>query len=131
MFFKEEYIENYDFSLNKFTLVNIVDNFLEITLNRNEKKNALSTEMIKELAVCTDYANTKKERISFLQHGWCIDTNDVLAWTLVDQNGNLYGYTAEELYNIPDSTYKKMQKYMRVKQVVFRDIDFKDDIEKD
>ena len=38
MFFKEEYIENYDFSLNKFTLVNIVDNFLEITLNRNEKK---------------------------------------------------------------------------------------------
>jgi methylglutaconyl-CoA hydratase len=61
MFFKEEYIENYDFSLNKFTLINIVDNFLEITLNRNEKKNALSTEMIKELAVCTDYANTKNE----------------------------------------------------------------------
>jgi len=61
MFFKEEYIENYDFSLNKFTLVNIVDNFLEITLNRNEKKNALSTEMIKELAVCTDYANNKNE----------------------------------------------------------------------
>ena len=59
--FKEEYIENYDFSLNKFTLVNIVDNYLEITLNRSEKKNALSTEMIKELAVCTDYANTKKE----------------------------------------------------------------------
>ena len=61
MFFKEGYIENYDFSLNKFTLVNIVDNFLEITLKRNEKKNALSTEMIKELAVCTDYANRKKE----------------------------------------------------------------------
>ena len=38
MFFKEEYIENYDFSLNKFTLVNIVDNFLEITLNRTRKK---------------------------------------------------------------------------------------------
>ena len=76
-------------------------------------------------------ASDKKERISFLQNGWCIDTNDVLAWTLVDKNGNLYGYTAEELYNIPDSTYKKMQKYMRVKQVVFRDVDFKDDIEKD
>ena len=76
-------------------------------------------------------ASDKKERISFLQNGWCIDTNDVLAWTLVDQNGNLYGYTAEELYNIPDSTFKKMQKYMRVKQVVFRDVDFKDDIEKD
>ena len=76
-------------------------------------------------------ANNKKERISFLGNGWCIDTNDVLAWTLVDQNGNLYGYTAEELYNIPDSTFKKMQKYMRVKQVVFRDVDFKDDIEKD
>ena len=38
MFFKEGYIENYDFSLNKFILVNIVDNFLEITLNRNDKK---------------------------------------------------------------------------------------------
>ena len=76
-------------------------------------------------------ASDKKERISFLQNGWCIDTNDVLAWTLIDQNGNLYGYTAEELHNIPDSTYKKMQKYMRVKQVVFRDVDFKDDIEKD
>tara|TARA_A100001011_G_scaffold391251_1_gene476324 strand:+ start:91 stop:333 length:243 start_codon:yes stop_codon:yes gene_type:complete len=54
---------------------------------------------------------------------WCIDTNDVLAWTLVDKNGNLYGYTAEELYSIPDSTYKQMQKYMRVKQVVFRDVE--------
>ena len=30
MFFKEEYIENYDFSLNKFTLVDIVNNFLAI-----------------------------------------------------------------------------------------------------
>ena len=68
-------------------------------------------------------ANNKKERISFLQNGWCIDTNDVLAWTLVDQNGNLYGYTAEELYNIPDSTYKQMQKFMRVKQVVFKDVE--------
>ena len=54
---------------------------------------------------------------------WCIDTNDVLAWTLVDQNGNLYGYTAEELYNIPDSTYKQMQKFMLVKQVVFKDVE--------
>jgi len=35
------------------------------------------------------------------------------------------------LYSIPDSTFKQMQKYMRVKQVVFRDVDFKDDIEKD
>ena len=56
-------------------------------------------------------------------NNWCIDTNDILAWTLVDQNGNLYGYTAEELHSIPDSTYKKMQKYMRVKQVVFRDVE--------
>ena len=56
-------------------------------------------------------------------NNWCIDTNEVLAWTLIDQNGNLYGYTAEELHNIPDSTYKQMQKYMRVKQVVFRDVE--------
>ena len=76
-------------------------------------------------------ASDKKERLSFLQNGWCIDTNDVLAWTLIDQNGNLYGYTAEELHNIPDSAYKKMQKYMRVKQVVFRDVDFKDNVKKD
>tara|TARA_B100000427_G_C15510042_1_gene595743 strand:- start:1283 stop:1576 length:294 start_codon:yes stop_codon:yes gene_type:complete len=76
-------------------------------------------------------ANNKKERISFLADDWCIKTTDVENWVLVDEYGNLYNLTTWELYNIPDSTYKKMQKYYRVKQVVFRDVDFIDDIEKD
>ena len=44
--------------------VKIGDNFLEIILNRPEKKNALNHLMIRELGICTDYANaTKKIRV--------------------------------------------------------------------
>ncbi len=76
-------------------------------------------------------ANTKKERKSFLGNDWCINLNEIKSYTLVDKYGNLYSFTSEELYNIPDSTYEKMQHYTRVKQVVFRDVEFRDDIEKD
>ena len=48
MFFKEEYIENYDFSLNKFTLVNIVDNYLENHLKQKREKE------------CTKHRNDKR-----------------------------------------------------------------------
>lgn len=52
---------NHDF---KFLKVKIGDNFLEIILNRPEKKNALNHLMIRELGICTDYANaTKKIRV--------------------------------------------------------------------
>ena len=76
-------------------------------------------------------ANNKKERKSFLGNDWCIKTTEVENWVLVDRYGNLYNFTSKELYNIPDSTYEKLQKYSRVKQVVFRDVEFIDDVEKD
>ena len=76
-------------------------------------------------------ANTKKERKSFLGNDWCINLNEIKSYTLVDKYGNLYSFTSEELYNIPDSTYEKMQKYTRVKQLVFKEVEFIDDIEKD
>ena len=75
-------------------------------------------------------ANNKKERKSISKNNWCIDTNDVLTWILVDKKGSLFVYTKEELHSIPDSTYKQMQKYMRVKQVTFIDAGV-DDNEKD
>ena len=64
MLIKDQKIEdfiNYDF---KFLKVKIGGNFLEIILNRPEKKNALNHLMIRELGICTDYANaTKKIRV--------------------------------------------------------------------
>lgn len=64
MLIKDQKIEdfiNHDF---KFLKVKIGDNFLEIILNRPEKKNALNHLMIRELGICTDYANaTKKIRV--------------------------------------------------------------------
>ena len=57
MFFSKEKIEKFDTIKFNFLRVKKFDNHLEITLNRPEKKNALSFEMINELALCTDYAN--------------------------------------------------------------------------
>tara|TARA_B100001741_G_C15951636_1_gene324841 strand:+ start:95 stop:382 length:288 start_codon:yes stop_codon:yes gene_type:complete len=77
-------------------------------------------------------ANDKKERISFLGNDWCVKIEDIENWVLVDRYGNLYNFSSQELYNIPDSTYDKVRKYSRVKQIVLKDVAlFKDDIEKD
>ena len=57
MFFSKEKIEKFNTIKFNFLRVKKFDNHLEITLNRPEKKNALSFEMINELALCTDYAN--------------------------------------------------------------------------
>ena len=57
MFFSKEKIEKFDTIKFNFLRVKKFDNHLEITLNRPERKNALSFEMINELALCTDYAN--------------------------------------------------------------------------
>ena len=57
MFFSKEKIEKFDTIRFNFLRVKKFDNHLEITLNRPERKNALSFEMINELALCTDYAN--------------------------------------------------------------------------
>ena len=57
MFFSKEKIEKFDTIRFNFLIVKKFDNHLEVTLNRPQKKNALSFEMINELAMCTDYAN--------------------------------------------------------------------------
>ena len=57
MFFKKEEIKSFNSKKFNFLIAKICDHHLEITLNRTEKKNALNSEMINELALCTDYAN--------------------------------------------------------------------------
>lgn len=57
MLVKENNIENFSSDEFEFLKVKIHDNYLEIILNRPEKKNALNPKMIKELAICSDYAN--------------------------------------------------------------------------
>ena len=57
MFFKKEEIKSFNTKKFNLLIVKICDHHLEITLNRPKKKNALNSEMINELALCTDYAN--------------------------------------------------------------------------
>ena len=59
MFFNKEKIKNFSENDFNFLKIKIKTNYIEITLNRPEKKNALNSEMINELALCTDYANQK------------------------------------------------------------------------
>ena len=57
MLVKENNIKNFSSDKFEFLKVKIHENYLEIILNRPKKKNALNPTMIKELAICTDYAN--------------------------------------------------------------------------
>ena len=57
MFFNKEKIKNFNEIQFNFLIVKINNHTLEITLNRPEKKNALNSDMLNELALCTDYAN--------------------------------------------------------------------------
>ena len=57
MFFNKEKIKNFNELQFNFLKVKINNHTLEITLNRPKKKNALNSEMLNELALCTDYAN--------------------------------------------------------------------------
>ena len=59
MFFSKEKIKNFSENDFNFLKIKIKTDYIEITLNRPEKKNALNSEMINELALCTDYANQK------------------------------------------------------------------------
>ena len=58
MLVKNNLIENFDPVEFKFIIVKNHEDYLEIILNRPDKKNALNSIMIKELALCTDYANS-------------------------------------------------------------------------
>ena len=57
MFFDKKKIKNFEIIPFEHLIVEIEKNHLAITLNRANKKNALNSKMIEELAICTDYAN--------------------------------------------------------------------------
>ena len=57
MFFDKKKIENFEIISFEYLIVEIENNHVAITLNRANKKNALNSKMIEELAICTDYAN--------------------------------------------------------------------------
>ena len=57
MFFDKKKIENFETISFKNLIVTVEANHIEITLNRVNKKNALNSKMIEDLALCTDYAN--------------------------------------------------------------------------
>ncbi len=57
MFFDKKKIKNFEIISFEHLIVEIENNHLAITLNRANKKNALNSKMIEELAICTDYAN--------------------------------------------------------------------------
>ena len=58
MLVKKHLLKNFSSYEFEFIIVNDNGNFLEIILNRPDKKNALNSKMINELALCTDYANS-------------------------------------------------------------------------
>lgn len=58
MLVKKHLFKNFSSYEFEFIIVNDNGNFLEIILNRPDKKNALNSKMINELALCTDYANS-------------------------------------------------------------------------
>ena len=58
MLVKSHLHKNFSAYKFEFIIVNNNGNYLEIILNRPDKKNALNSEMINELALCTDYANS-------------------------------------------------------------------------
>lgn len=58
MFFNKERIKNFDENKFNCLIVKSMSNYLEITLNRPNKKNSLNLDMINELALCSDYVNS-------------------------------------------------------------------------
>ena len=68
MLVKENNIENFSSDEFEFLKVKIHDNYLEIILNRPEKN--INPTMIKELAICSDYANHTDRSNSNLQKRW-------------------------------------------------------------
>ena len=52
MLVQSHLLKNFSFHEFEFIIVNDNGNYLEIILNRPDKKNALNSEMINELALC-------------------------------------------------------------------------------
>ena len=57
------------------------------------------------------------------QNDWCIDSREVEEWTLIDKKGKLYIFTAEELSSLPKDEYNFIHNHLRVKRVVFRNVE--------
>ncbi len=60
---------------------------------------------------------------NYLTSNWCIDSKEVEEWTLVDKKGKLYVFTAEELSLLPKNQYDFIYNHLRVKKVVFRNVE--------
>jgi len=71
-------------------------------------------------------ANKKTEVNSFFEKNWCIDSDEVEEWTLVDRKGKLYVFTDSELNAVSNTDYDLIVENLRVKKVIFRDIIPKD-----
>ena len=60
---------------------------------------------------------------NYLTNNWCIDSKEVEEWTLIDKQGKLYVFTAEELSSLPVDKYDFIYDHLRVKKVVFRNVE--------
>ena len=58
-------------------------------------------------------------------NNWCINVDEIQSYTLVDEYGNLYTFSSHELMTLPDSIYDMLYDKTRVKQLVFKNVDFK------
>ena len=72
-------------------------------------------------------ANNKKERKSFLLDEWCINTNDVEKWKMVDMEGKSYLFSQEDLDNLSNEEFEWVTENLRVKAVLFLDSDSEKD----
>ena len=59
-------------------------------------------------------------------NNWCIDSDEVEEWTLVDRIGKHYVFTSAEMNSMSDEDYDLIVKNLRVKRLVFKDIIPKD-----
>ena len=58
-----------------------------------------------------------------IDNNWCIDSDEVIEWTLVDRQGKLYVFTDMELKAVSNADYALIVENLRVKKVIFRDVE--------
>ena len=66
--------------------------------------------------------NMYENRNIFSDNNWCIDSDEVEEWTLVDRKGKLYVFTDTEMNAMSNEDYYMIVENLRVKKVIFRDI---------